>query len=204
MRRTWAAIGLAAALAACQPTAEGPTTATGSGENAFAELGQNLDDLALTAVNSGPTTWAALNGKPRAVFFGFTHCPMICPVTIWELSHAMQQMGVAPDAITLDFITVDPERDTPERMREYLTSFDGPVRGLHAEGAALERVTQAFDVVYRRTPTDDGGYTIDHTATVFLLDSSGRVVDGIVYGSPPELIQQRLQALLGQPQALAE
>lgn len=196
-----AAIWMALALGGCQqePAAPG-ATAAGAGENAFAELGQGIDDVTLTLVSAGEATrWGALNGKPRAVFFGFTHCPMICPVTIWELSHAMQQLGVAPDAVALDFVTVDPERDTPARLREYLASFDGPVRGLYADGETLAAITQSFDVVARRTPTDDGAYTIDHTATVFLLDSSGRVVDGIVYGSPPELIQERLRALLGLP-----
>ncbi len=166
----------------------------------MAALGRGIDAINLTTDEGASVTWGALNGKPRAVFFGFTQCPMICPVTIYELTRAMAEIGAPPESLTLDFITVDPERDTPERMHQYLQSFDGETRGLFAEGDTLAQLTRSFEVAYRRQPLEAGGYTMDHTATVFLLDSSGRVVDVLAYGSPPEVIAARLRTLLQLPQ----
>jgi protein SCO1/2 len=168
-------------------------------EQDLAALGRGIDDVAITTAGEA-VRWGELNGRPRAVFFGFSNCPMICPVTIWELTHAMSVIGAPPESMTFDFVSVDPARDTPERLRAYLTSFDGPTRGLHAEGEALARIARSFEVTYRRQPLENGGYTIDHTATVFLLDRQGAVVDVIAYGSPPDVIERRLRALLGLPQ----
>jgi protein SCO1/2 len=139
--------------------------------------------------------WGDLKGRPRALFFGFTHCPVICPVTVFELTDALKQIGSPP--IAIEFITVDPERDTPARLKQYLSSFGPGVRGFTGAPESIARIARHFEVVYRRTPLDNGGYTMDHTATVFLLDAAGAQRDVVAYGSPPELVQTRLRALGG-------
>lgn len=162
----------------------------------FAALARGIDALELETHAGGRIAWGALNGRPRAVFFGFTHCPEICPVTIWQLGAALQQLGLPRNALRLDFVSVDPERDTPQRLGEYLQSFDANVLGLHADAPTLERLTRSFEVSYERRERDGGAYSIDHTATVFLLNSRGQVVDVIAYGSPPDVVGERLRALL--------
>jgi protein SCO1 len=151
------------------------------------------DDVRLTDQNGQSVRWGDLKGRPRAVFFGFTHCPMICPVTVWELNDALDKIGAPP--IAIEFITVDPERDTPARLAEYLSSFGPRVRGFTGAPEAIAKVAAMFDVTYRKTPLEAGGYTMDHTATVFLIDASGKVRDVVAYGSPPDVMQTRLRAL---------
>jgi protein SCO1 len=165
-------------------------------ENDLARLGRDIDDVTLTTHFGARIAWRALKGQPRAVFFGFTHCPVICPVTIYELTAALDRIGVAPDAVGVHFISVDPERDTPERLRAYFEGFGPRVTGFTGAADEMDCIAQSFRVVSTRTDAEDGGYTIDHTATVFLLDANGRVKDVIAYGSPPDLVDQRLSSLL--------
>lgn len=137
--------------------------------------------------------WGSLDGEPRALFFGFTHCPVICPVTVYELTAAMDAIGAVD--LKIDFVTVDPERDTPERLREYFSGFGPRVRAYTGAPHAIAQVARAYEVVYQRQNLEGGDYTMDHTATVFLLDARGRVADVVAYGTPAEILQQRLRAL---------
>ncbi len=152
------------------------------------------EDVALTNHLGQSVRWGALKGVPRAVFFGFTHCPVICPVTVYELTDAMDKIG--PNELFIDFVTIDPERDTPERLREYFSGFGSRVRAYTGTPEAIAQLARAYDVTYRRQELEAGDYTMDHTATVFLLDARGRVADVVAYGSPPEVVQQRLSALV--------
>jgi len=117
-----------------------------------------------------------LKGKTFLVFFGFTHCPDVCPTTLFEMSEIMRQLGTDADRTAALFISVDPERDTPEAMKDYLSSFDPHVRGLTGDAAALAAVAKAYRVYYRKVPLDSGDYTMDHTAIVYLMDKEGRFV----------------------------
>jgi protein SCO1/2 len=117
-----------------------------------------------------------LKGKTFLVFFGFTHCPDVCPTTLFEMSEIMRNLGPQADRTAALFISVDPERDTPEAMKEYLSSFDPHVRGLTGNSAALAAVAKAYRVYYKRVPLDGGDYTMDHTAIVYLMDRDGRFV----------------------------
>lgn len=155
--------------------------------------GANADGVVLLTDTGEEVRWDSLKGRPRAVFFGFTHCPVICPVTVWELNDAIDKIG-GPD-IAIEFVTVDPERDTPARLHEYLSGFGERVHGFTGTPEAIARVARAFDVTYRKTPLERGDYTMDHTPTVFLLDAAGRQADVVAYGSPPEVMQARLRAL---------
>jgi protein SCO1 len=117
-----------------------------------------------------------LKGKSFLVFFGFTHCPDVCPTTLFEISEIMRNLGPEADHTAALFISVDPERDTPEAMKDYLASFDPHVRGLTGDAAALAAVAKAYRVYYKKVPLDGGDYTMDHTAIVYLMDKDGRFV----------------------------
>ncbi len=117
-----------------------------------------------------------LRGKSFLVFFGFTHCPEVCPTTLFEISEIMRNLGTDADRTAALFITVDPERDTPEMMKDYLSSFDPHLRGLTGDPAALAAVAKAYRVYYKKIPLEDGDYTMDHTAIVYLMDKQGRFV----------------------------
>jgi protein SCO1 len=162
----------------------------------LAKLGRGIADVGLTDQSGTAVRWSELNGRPRAVFFGFTKCPVICPVTVWELDAALAKIGKPGDAVQVVFVTLDPERDTPEAMKSYFSSFGGRVRGLTAPMSDIERISKAFEVVRERVALKDGDYTVDHTAAVFLLDEHGTVVDTIAYGTPQEVIVKRLKNLI--------
>jgi protein SCO1/2 len=117
-----------------------------------------------------------LKGKSFLVFFGFTHCPDACPTALFEISEIMRSLGGDADRMAALFITVDPERDTPEAMKDYMSSFDPHVRGLTGDAADLAAVAKAYRVYYRKVPLEGGEYTMDHTAIVYLMDKEGRFV----------------------------
>jgi protein SCO1/2 len=118
---------------------------------------------------------ADLKGRPFLVFFGFTHCPDVCPTTLFEVSEILRSLGQDADRTRALFITVDPERDTPAVMKDYLSSFDPHLSGLTGDAAAVAAVAKAYRVYYKKVPLDDG-YTMDHTAIVYLMDKDGRFV----------------------------
>jgi protein SCO1/2 len=117
-----------------------------------------------------------LKGKSFLVFFGFTHCPDICPTTLFEISEVLRKLGPQADRTAALFVTVDPERDTPETMRSYLASFDPHIRGLTGDSAAVDAVAKAYRAYYKKVPLEGGDYTMDHTAVVYLMDKDGRFV----------------------------
>jgi protein SCO1 len=117
-----------------------------------------------------------LKGKSFLVFFGFTHCPDVCPTTLFEISEIMRKLGPEADRMAALFISVDPERDTPEAMKDYLSSFDPHLRGLTGDAASLAAVAKAYRVYYKKVPLEGGDYTMDHTAIVYLMDKDGRFV----------------------------
>jgi protein SCO1/2 len=115
-------------------------------------------------------------GRPFLVFFGFTHCPDVCPTALFEISEILRALGPDAERTRALFITVDPERDTPEKMKEYLSSFDPHLVGLTGDPSAVAAVAKAYRVYYKKVPLDQGGYTMDHTAIVYLMDKQGRFV----------------------------
>ena len=126
--------------------------------------------------NGEPFSDTDLRGKSFLVFFGFTHCPDVCPTTLFDISEIMRNLGSDADRTAAVFITVDPERDTPEALKEYLSSFDPHVRGLSGDLADIAAVAKAYRVYYRKVPLEGGDYTMDHTAIVYLMDKEGQFV----------------------------
>ena len=121
-------------------------------------------------------TDADFRGKPFLVFFGFTHCPDICPTTLFEMSEVLRRLS--PDAANTAvlFISVDPERDTPEKLKEYLSSFHPRIVGLTGSPQEIAEVEKTYRVYAKKIPLDGGGYTMDHSAIVYLMDKDGRFV----------------------------
>jgi protein SCO1 len=126
--------------------------------------------------NGATVTDADIKGRPFLVFFGYTHCPDICPATLFEVSEVMHALGKDADRTGALFITVDPERDTPAVMKDYLSSFDPHLRGATGDRAAIDAAEKAYRVYAKKVPTTNGDYSMDHTALVYLMDKQGRFV----------------------------
>jgi len=143
-----------------------------------------------------PFTEADLVGRPTALFFGFITCPDICPTTLATLATLKAQLGPQGDDIQVVFVTVDPERDTPEQLSLYLSSFSLPVIGLTGAETDLAAMREAYFAHARRVPLESGGYTMDHTSLLYLLDRQGRFVEVRPYGEDPQATLAALRALL--------
>jgi len=130
----------------------------------------------LTAADGKPFASSRLNGKPAAIFFGFTHCPDVCPTTLARLAKLRRQLGKGDDALSIVFVSVDPERDTPTEIANYLSLFDTPVIGLTGSTAQIEQVKKQYGIYSRKVEQPGGGYSVDHTAAVTLLDRKGQFV----------------------------
>ena len=121
-------------------------------------------------------TEASLKGRPTLIFFGFTHCPDICPTALFEISEVLRAMGPDADRVNAYFVSVDPERDTAAAMKDYLSSFDPHLKGLTGDAAAVAKVISGFRVYAKKVPLKDGDYTMDHTALIYLMDRDGKFV----------------------------
>ncbi|HLL26079.1 MAG TPA: SCO family protein [Xanthobacteraceae bacterium] len=117
-----------------------------------------------------------LKGRPFLVFFGFTNCPDICPTSLFEMSEVLKRLGPDADKTAALFISVDPERDTPEKLKDYLSSFHSRIFGLTGTPAEIANVEKEYRVYAKKVPLKDGDYTMDHTAVVYLMDKDGHFV----------------------------
>jgi protein SCO1 len=131
----------------------------------------------LTDHNGKPFSSAALAGQPYAVFFGFTHCPDVCPTTLLEMSNNLHSLGADGDRLKIVFVTVDPERDTPEQLQLYLHSFDPRIIGLTGSEPQIAAVAKGWNAFHNKIPEGDGTYTVVHSAYVYLMDRGNRLVD---------------------------
>ena len=139
-------------------------------------------------------------GKASVVFFGFTQCPDVCPAALAEVATALQLMGEHAKDVQVLMITVDPERDTPPLLGEYLEAFDQglPTRflGLRGSPEDLRKTANAFRAFYAKSPTPDGSYTMDHSASFYLFDPQGKARVLLSSQAGPEALAQDLKALL--------
>ncbi|MEP9351445.1 SCO family protein [Xanthobacter sp. KR7-225] len=135
--------------------------------------------------NGATVTEAALKGKPTLIFFGFTHCPDVCPTALFEMSEIFGALGPEADKVQAFFVSVDPERDTPDVLKSYLGSFAPQLVGLSGTPEQVEAIKKAYRVYARKVPLTGDDYTMDHTAVVYLMDKSGTFVAPFNAKRPP-------------------
>ena len=134
-----------------------------------------------------------LKGKPSLIFFGFTHCPDICPTALFDVSEILSVLDEDADRVNALFVTVDPERDDVAQLKLYLSSFHPGLRGLTGSPENIAAMAKAYRVYSRKVPLEDGGYTMDHTAMVYLMDKQGRFVAPFNMNLMPEAAAEILR-----------
>ena len=161
-----------------------------------AQLGMIGGPFRLEDQSGKPVSEQDMKGHPYLVFFGYTHCPDVCPATLFEISEIMKALGRDADRTGALFITVDPERDTPAVLKDYLSNFDPHLRGLTGDPAAVAAALKAYRVYAKKVPIDGGDYTMDHTAMVYLMDKDGRFVAPFNLKQTPEAAAAQLRGYL--------
>ena len=153
-------------------------------------------EFALVRNDGKPITDKDLMGRPHLIFFGFTHCPEICPTTLYETSGWLDALG--PDASKLDayFVTIDPERDTVEVLSSYLSSFKDRIIGMTGSLEEIDRIAKAYHVYYKKVPLEGADYTMDHTAQVFLIRADGSFQGTIAFQENPDIAMEKIKRLL--------
>ena len=137
-------------------------------------------------------------GTPTVYFFGFTHCPDVCPTTLFEMTNWLDELGPDAERLRAVFVSVDPERDTQDVLARYLSSFDERIVGLTGEPEAVADMARAWRVYVAKVPVEEGSeeYTVDHTASVFLMDAEGRFAGTIAFGESDEIALGKLRRLV--------
>jgi protein SCO1/2 len=146
--------------------------------------------------NGKTVTDADLKGKWSLVYFGYTHCPDACPTALNDIAIALDQLGPKREAVRSVFITVDPERDTPEVLKDYVASFDAPILALSGSPEEIARAAKAYRVYYAKHPEPGGDYSMDHSSVIYVMDPEGRFTASFTHQSTPEEITERLKKLL--------
>ena len=179
-------------LASCQPAPQPPvfqaTDITGA---AFAR------DFRLTDHNGRVRTLADFRGKVVAVFFGYTHCPDVCPTTLSDFAAALRLLGEQAGRVQVLFVTLDPQRDTPDLLKQFVPAFNPSFLGMYTDAETLQRLAKEYKVVYQKTSVkaaDD--YLIDHSAGTYIYDAGGHLRLLMPYGSSPDAIAHDLKILL--------
>ena len=150
----------------------------------------------LTGTDGKPFDSAALAGKPFVVFFGFTHCPEVCPTTLNDLTLAFNALGDKARDLRAVFVTVDPQRDTPEVLKDYLQSFDARILALTGSDDDIAKMAKLYRVYYAKQPTSDGSYTMDHMSLVYLMNADGRFVGTLDFHEDPNVRVKKLEKLV--------
>lgn len=183
----------AVAVAGCDKPDPGPrfklTDVTG------ANFGK---ELALIDHHGKPRTLADFRGKVVTVFFGFTHCPDVCPTTLAEMAQVMKELGSDADRLQVLFVTVDPERDTQEVLSRYVPSFNPSFLGLHGNAEQTARAAREFKIFFQKQPSG-GGYSVDHSAGTYILDQQGRLRLYAQYGQGAAALLHDIRVLLREP-----
>lgn len=154
-------------------------------------------DFTLTSTKGGRLSNDDLIGGPVAMFFGFTHCPEVCPTTLYTLDGLISDLGPQGKAITVVFVTVDPARDTAAVLADYIGAIDEDAIGLTGSADEVNAMLKGYGIYAQKVALDDGDYTMDHTATVFLYDRRGFLDGTIAWGEPAEYAGPKLKNLIG-------
>ena len=185
--RVWTASIAAALLLGCSPPAFKAVDITG------ADYAQNFS---LESASGGRKSIGDFRGKVVVVFFGFTQCPDVCPTTLADLATAKKELGPDGDKLQVIFITLDPERDSPELLQKYVPGFDPSFIALYGSPEQIAKTAKDFKIFYQKVPgRTPGSYSIDHTAGAFVFDRDGRLRLFIRHGTPPADIAADIRRL---------
>ena len=146
--------------------------------------------------NGKTVTDADLKGKWSLVYFGYTHCPDACPTALNDIAIALDELGPQRTAVRPVFVTVDPERDTPEVLKSYVTAFDAPILALSGTPEKIAQAAKGYRVYYAKHPEAGGDYSMDHSSVIYVMDPEGRFTASFTQENSPEEIAERLKKLL--------
>ena len=153
-------------------------------------------DFSLYDFNGKPRSLLDFRGKVVVLFFGYTHCPDVCPTTLADLAQVMRMLGKDADRVQVVFITLDPERDKPALLAKFVTSFNPSFLGLYGDAASTEKAAKSFGVNYQKQYDKHGGYTLDHSDGIYLLGTRGKPLLLARYEQPAEQLAQDIRLLL--------
>jgi protein SCO1/2 len=164
-----------AVVVACAITMVVAAPQTGRADGAIGGPFTLVDD------NGAPVTEKTLAGKPYVMYFGYTYCPEVCPTTLVDLSRWIKELGPKADKLNYVFVTLDPERDTPKVMHAYLSSFDSHIRGFTGTPEQIAEIAKEYRIYYKKIPTSDGSYSVDHSSIIYLIYADGQFDNVIAY-----------------------
>jgi len=171
---------------------QAPTSAASAYASAYG------GNFAMTDQTGRTVTDKSLRGRPYAIFFGFTRCPDVCPTTLNRMAQLRKKLGPDGDKFDIVFVSVDPEHDKREDIGRYVELFGTPIIGLTGTDAQIERIVKAFRIYYAKVPMEDGDYTIDHTASIFLMDRQGRFVTTIDHQEGDQVAVEKLRRAISE------
>ena len=154
--------------------------------------------LALTDHTGKPRTLADFQGKVVVIFFGYTQCPDVCPTTLSEMAKVVKDLGADGEKVQVLFVSIDPERDTRELLRQYVTAFNPSFLGMVGDTAATMRTAKEFKVYMQKQPARGGSYSVDHSAGTFIFDQQGRLRLFAQYGVSTSALLGDIRTLLKQ------
>jgi protein SCO1/2 len=190
--RRWLALFAVVVLCACNKTQPAPS---GLDQAARPPFG---GDFTLTNQDNQPFRLNQLRGRPAVLFFGYTSCPDMCPMTMSRIAAALKLVGDEGHDVTTIFVSVDPQRDTPAALKEYVSSFSIPVIGLTGTPEEVARVASQYHASYQIVPTGTTNYLVNHTSAIFLIDRQGRLRQFFGFNEKPETLASALRALLSE------
>jgi len=163
-----------------------------SRQNSPKKMSDILNKVILKDHNGNRFKEQSLNNNPSLLFFGFTHCPEICPTTLTELSTIIGNLKNKIKPTNIIFVTLDPQRDTQEYLKDYIQYFNGNIIAVNGEDIEIKKLADNWNVFFERVNTSDNDYTFNHTATVFMLDQKGIFRGTIAWGENPNSISQKI------------
>ncbi len=193
----WIAVAVAlfvvGVAAVTLPGLRGGSTERASAASPGAPLG---GAFTLVSDDGEPVSEAIFRGKPSITLFGFTHCPDVCPTGLMQMSRWAEELGPDADKLRFVFVTVDPERDTPEVMRNYVSAFSDRIVAITGEPDDVHAMVKDYKIFSRKVPLDGDGYTMDHSASMILHDADGNFVGTIDHAEPSETALGKLKRLV--------